>query len=535
MQGLSRFRGLLIAILIPYLWLAAVRLVSLDEGGETSADSYFHVGMADVFPEGCVAKTFPWMSLSLWTDRYYDKELLFHGILSVCRTYTHVLGLPLGPPFHVPALMFDLALIATFAMAAWSMRIPRIYFFVAALVVLCPFFTQRLLMLRPHVLAVTIMLAYCWHLTRVRRAWPSFVFGFVTAYSYSNPHFILLPAAVFAFLKFRTDRKLALFVPLATLAGLLAGLTLHPQFPNTFALWKIQCVDVIRQTVLQDSPIYLGTELYGPNLPMLGQNAAVFILALLNAFALRWFVSNVSLRKVPLDTALFLILQAVTTLGVFSSKRVMEYAWPFAVLATGLLCRDLLNAGFFKRFTDQIRQRALLGAHIAIAAAFCVFGIYMLRWVWPYQTRELRLFGQWAEKNLPVGINIANPNWSDFPVLFYSAPQFRYTLGIEPMFGYNAHPREVAKLEAFRTGRLMLTPRELRDLTQARFAFVSARSVDLARDMHLSGYYFVYQEDDGWLFDLEHVTAPPPASPPKSAPKPAPKPAPKKPAPKKKK
>jgi len=501
LQGLSKYRGVLIAILVPYLWLAAVRIVSLDEGGEAAADTYYHVAMGDLFPEGCVAKTFPWMTMSVWKDRFYDKELLFHGALSALRGVGRALGFSSEAPFHFPALALNLALISIFAFLARAMNIPRVYFFTAILVVMCPFFTQRLLMLRPHLLSMIIMLIFCWHLTRARKSWPAFVFGFFTAYAYSNPHLILVPAVVFAALTFRRNRRMAALIPLATLGGIVAGLTLHPQFPNTFELWKIQCVDVIRQAVLRESPVYLGTELYGPAPAWYAQNAAFFILLACNLLYLR----RARFRDLPFDTSFFLVLQVLAAVGVLFSKRVFEYGWPFAVIAAGLVFRDLSQAGFFGRFAARIRARALIGAHIALAAGFCIFGVYMLRWVWPYQTRELRDFPAWAARNLPAGTLIANPNWSDFPMLFYGSPQYRYSLGIEPMFGYNAMPEQVAKLEAFRTGRTMLAPAELRSLTKARYAFVGMRAWKLAYDMHRSGYYFVYQNEyEGWLFDLEH-------------------------------
>jgi len=510
LQRFSKYRGVLIAILIPYLWLAAVRLLSLDPGGEATNDSFYHVAMADRFPEACVSNTFPWTTMSIWKDHFYDKELLYHAALSGLRSYSRFLGLSLDPPFHFPALIFDLLLIGVFVMLATSLRIPKPYLFSTVLVMLCPFFTQRLLMLRPHVLAITIMLAYCWHLTSTRRLWLSFVFGFFTAYAYSNPHFILLPAAIFGLLTFRKELRMAWMVPLTTLAGLLAGLTLHPQFPNTFLLWKIQCVDVIRQTVLQESPVYLGTELYHPDPFWIRQNITFFMLLLLNGTGLCFLLHRIRLRDLSFDTSLFLILQIVTTLGVLVSMRVVEYGWPFAVLVTGLLFRDLLLNGFFERFTARVREKVALGLNAAVAIALLVFGFYVIRWVTPYQTRELLEFSdwasnsEWASKNLPAGTHIANPNWSDFPALFYSAPQFRYSLGIEPMFAYDAMPEKITKLEAFRTGGVMLSPQELAKLTQARFAFISMPAWRLAKDMHLSGYFFVYQGDDGWLFDLNH-------------------------------
>jgi hypothetical protein len=101
---------------------------------------------------------------------------------------------------------------------------------------------------------------------------------------------------------------------------------------------------------------------------------------------------------------------------------------------------------------------------------------------------------------------IANPIWSDFPLLFYSAPQFKYLLGIEPMFGYAVRPKAIAKLERFRTGEKMLDAWALRKLTGAPFAFVSSQGWQLARTMFEQNYPLLYQGEDGYLFDIRYET-----------------------------
>ena len=492
----------LLAALVPFLWLVVVRVNSLGQAGEVSIDSYYHVEMADRFPEACIARTFPWMTMSLWTDRFYDKELLFHAGLSGLRSLNRTLGLSADPPFHFPSLAFGLGLIATFTLFGIALRVPHMFFFTSALVALSPVFTQRLLMLRPHLLSIVIMLLFCWHLTRARSLWPSIVFGFVTSYAYSNPHLILMPAIVFGVIRFHGEHKLALSIPLATLAGLVAGLTLHPQFPNTFELWKVQSVDVVRQIMFNSAPVGLGSELSRPPLIWFGMNAAYFLFALLNIVALVLLHRRTPVRKLSFDTLFLVALQGMTTVGALLSQRMFEYGWPFALLASGLLLRDLIADGLGRQWRAQLQQRVRLSAHLAVVLVFCFFGIYMVRWVSPNQARELRSFGAWAARFAPPGTVIANLNWSDFPRLFYSAPHCRYLMGVEPMFTYTVAPEKFIKLEAFRAGVAMMSPREMRELTQASFVYFTKQHFYLAKKMINNHYQLAYQGEDGWVFDL---------------------------------
>ena len=186
------------AILIPFLWLCWVRMEASQAHSEIENDGYYHAMMADLFPEVCTARTFPYLTMSVWKDRFYDKELLYHAALSAVRRYSQALGLSLAPPFHVPALTFSLLVIASFVVAAGSWKIPRLPLFTILLVAVSPAFTYHLLMLRPHNLAIALMLLYCWQILRIkdaRRLWGPAIFGFLFAYAYSNPHVVLAPAS----------------------------------------------------------------------------------------------------------------------------------------------------------------------------------------------------------------------------------------------------------------------------------------------------------------------------------------------------
>ena len=94
--------------------LVAARLV-VPDGAENSADAYYHVARADAFPEVWRATAMPQMTMSLWHERFYDKELGYHLLLGVARRAATALGAAPGPPFHLEALAFSLALAALFA------------------------------------------------------------------------------------------------------------------------------------------------------------------------------------------------------------------------------------------------------------------------------------------------------------------------------------------------------------------------------------------------------------------------------------
>lgn len=495
----------LLAVVLPFLFLCWVRTEAVKPRTELEPDSFYHVMMADLFPEACVAKTFPHLTLSIWKEHFYDKELAFHMILSVIRRYAQMTGLNLSPPFHLPALLFGLLTVSAFFIVACLLRIPRVYLFVWLFVAISPFFTYRLLMLRPHHLALIFMLTYCLFLCRMndaKGAWKSVFFGFAAAYAYSQPHFLLLPALVYACLRWKERPQLLYMLPLSLIAGIIAGFTLHPQFPNTFIGWKVQSIDVIMQSLFERAHVYTGVELLPPDAQVLLENFGVYLLVALNAAGFHRLWKECGRRKLPVETVFFFVLQAVTVAGTFISRRAMEYACPFSILATGLVIRDWMDAGFFQEWAKKRLKLARDGLTVAAAILLLISGTIGIRNLRQWEFPELHGFSEWAGRSLPDGTVIANLIWGDFGMLFYSAPQFKYLMGLDPMFGYAYAPECVEKLEKFRTGQVSLTPLEVSELTESRFAFVPLRASPLAKLLIQQGFAVVYRGNDGWLFDL---------------------------------
>jgi hypothetical protein len=372
-------------------------------------------------------------------------------------------------------------------------------------------------MLRPHVTAIALMLVSCplFHATRTRRdLWRPLLMGAVFAWAYSNPHFVLLPACAFAAVKYRRAPKLAVALPLAAGAGIMLGYTLHPQFPNTFLNWKIQCVDVVLQSLSGRVPVRLGTELAPPNGRWFLQNAGVPLLFVTETLLLLRISKTAGTKRIGDPALAVYLVAAVANIGVLLAKRMMEYACPFTVLSAGLMLREWRQLDpVFNTGRAALIRRARPVAGLALAVGIGVAGCLHLRGTVKGNSRPLTQFADWTQKaQLPVGTLIANPVWSDFPLLFYTAPQYRYLVGLDPMFGYAYAPERMARLEQFRTGRLRLAPSELHELTGAQLAFVSEQAWQLARAMASQGYALIYQGPDGCVFNLQLLASPPPSA-----------------------
>ena len=235
-----RFLKIILGAGLGAIFMLGLRIATLSSGEDNSQDVYYHIALADFGPIVYTQKDFPILTMSCWRNTFSDKELTFHFILTGIRRAKRLMNLDMQPPFNSEYAIFVAMLMVSFVLVLSHYKVKHISLYVLALVCLSPFLMTRLPLLRPHLLAMTLIFFSCLFFDYVRswrRLWIPVVFGFVMAWSYSNPHFILLSAAVFSIVALRKDWRLAVAIPMTALLGIVLGFTLHPQFPNTFINW----------------------------------------------------------------------------------------------------------------------------------------------------------------------------------------------------------------------------------------------------------------------------------------------------------
>lgn len=495
--------SVIIAILVPLLMLQILRESAFS--AENSVDCYYHIAMADQGPGFYLQKTFPKLTMSVWTEKFSDKEMFYHFLLSLIRSYQNFLNLSLSPPFNFPALFFIGFLITAFVYTAHYFKIKNLVYYSLLLIFICPFFTNRILMLRPHTMSIALMLLCCPLVDSIkekRLMLRLFVFSAFVAWCYSNPHFILLPVVAFSVVKFKKDHILAILLPLVCIAGIAFGYLFHPQFPNTFINWKIQCIDVVYQALQSSRVVAIGTEFSRPGWIWMVKNLLPFILLICCLLGLINLYAKRSL-KLTANVFAFGIISTVAMFAVFLGIRAMEYAVPFSLLFAGSLLLEYKQTEVplpeWMQNPKIVKYGKIL--IISLAIAFLVFQSETLKK--KAVIEPLDDFAGWVqEEKIPKNTTIANLVWSDFPFLIYSCPQFNYLSGIDPMFSYAVAPEKVKKIEQFRIRKLKLTPKELSELVNARYAFVR-KPYNLGKVMEKRGFIAIYHGKDGWLFDLD--------------------------------
>ncbi|MBO4304950.1 MAG: hypothetical protein J6A21_10230 [Lentisphaeria bacterium] len=518
-NGKNAFREALVfalAFLLPVVLLCLLRVKCFSlHGGEPGTDGFYHAAMALRGPEVFAAKKFPFLAFSLWKETFADKELLYHillrGILLLQKAVTGATY-----PFTFPAMAFCSGALFAFLLLLKSLKVSgKKLLLCSILFSFCAFaFTYRFLMLRPHVFSMMFLFLACALFSApVPGGFPGrlagfFLLGFLYAWSYSNPHFLLLPMLFYAFFARKELSRKGLLFPAVVFAGLLAGYVFHPQFPNTFAVWKVQSLDAVL------SPLFYGRRLASklPPMEMMPGNFAWFRNAL-PFYALCYTSLYLFIRLREKErrekTELFtpqektvLALSLLFTLGTFFVLRAIEYALPFAVASFGVLLSrsEEEKSGFFAWKSSPGKVFALLGA-----AALCFLALdahLMLKS--NFNHKVPRKVAEFLEKHTPEGALVVNLDWGDFPAMFYANCRNTQLWGMDPAFSYAVSPATARKLEnlVLNSIRSVGADDSFHALTGADYAFVLSRREKFVRYLKECSWKAVYESEEGSVFAL---------------------------------
>lgn len=503
------------AFLLPLVWLTVLRVATVPVG-ESTQDAYYHAAMALRGPEAYLGKTFPWMETSIWHETFADKELLYHALMDGIFRIQRLFGVVLEPPFHFAAFCFLAFMTAGWLFAGTRLKIRPSLLFAGTLLLTmtCPNHLYRIEMLRPHILSIGAMLfmvgVMAMESPRRRLIFCGAV-SFLFAWSYSNPHFIVLVPLAFAICRTRSEGWRAWLCPALSLACVLTGLVAHPQFPNSFLIWKAQSWDALIAPMLRDAPLSKPTEMMSPTFAWHLYALPTYVLACVVLFGVVSLTERVGFRRAGANLYALLFLSMLFTLGVFTALRAIEYAVPFLSIAVLLLAERVLQ----ETPPDRVRKiwiacfSFLFGASLALG----VYSSAVFHRDCPKTLFHVaRNMNKWLKERLPDGASVVNLDWSDFPILFYSNPEFRWQWGMDPVFSYLKDPKKTLLLTSAypdpRYGGLP-DPREIAEATGALYGVLAWPRVQQARFLFESGWKLEAAwvnekgKEEGWVFRLD--------------------------------
>jgi hypothetical protein len=381
-------------------------------------DTAYHVVVGKLLREHGILHSFPWTPFSWLADHYADKELLFH-----------LLFVPFADLNWTTAAQIVGTLLGTTLLLAFYlvMRAEDVRF--AGLWTLIPLtssvlFLFRFVLVRPHLLSVTLSLLLLWAALRRKLlvlAAVSVIFPWAYVAFWQLP-FLLLVAAETA--RLLSGERVHWKSAVVVFAGIAVGLASHPNAANLLGVNWMSMADLL---FAHSWGKRVGFEVVGElnpyPLPAWVQGLSFSVLMTAAALIIAW--RN---RRKELVSLAFALAATGFCILTIKSARFAEYFVPFSVAAMALASRSIAW-----RFLPQV----IIGITIAWVA-----------WVQPnvlsnLSTRQNDMppdIARFLQQEIPPGAQVFDTDWDYTGWLMLTLPDRRFIVGLDHTFLYKKDP-----------------------------------------------------------------------------------------------
>jgi hypothetical protein len=385
-------------------------------------------------------KTLPQVEDLGWGSYYSDKEFFYHQLTGLAYRLAGDAGV-----IYLTLACTIIALLTLFLHAASSL--PVGVALVSSLTIFgIPYFTHRMLLVRPHCLAVLLFLLLNIFLLR-KKTWAVGVSCFLFALSY---HAFYVPLACLGLFYCANlfgggkEARESLKISLAGATGIAVGLLVNPYFPsNIISAWEIARIPGLMQGELAITKF--GNELY----PMPANTLLQFFFLPLGIFVLGLlFLGNTvsrKLRRLEFEWRFFYLVPLCLFFLIlaFKSPRATEYLVP----AAGLLLVLLL---------EQVRPWRMLayGIFTLVSGVFALVAAGEFADSLKLPPRPWALQAEHTLGFLPRGAKVYNCEWDSTPALLYYRPDLRFVDILDPSLLYFSRRDKFRVREALGRGEV---------------------------------------------------------------------------------
>lgn len=479
-------------------------------------DAYYHMTITQIMlDQRTIVTDFQWLQFTTLTEAFVDHHLLYHLLLlPFVAAFGQTVGLKIATALLGGAVMTVFYLLLKNRGVSFAS--------VWCVLLLCFYdFSFRMSLGKANSLSLIFLLVgFVLLCTKQYRAIALVSFFYVWAYGGFAQ--LLIMSLLYALLELVSDVRKNGWpslqkmwnlsrLPRNTTLGMIAGLIIHPSFPQNISfLWEqFFHIGVINY---QDS-IGVGGEWYP-----YGVSELFFLSLPLTAIALLAIALTFIYRKSWRSETLLAGAMAIFFLGLsLKSRRYIEYAIPWTVLWTALTAHhagstEQLRTWMLKRFRrGGVLTRSVLGtcAIVAMSGVF-ILGLSSLSSLERQYTRGIPFsrmsgVGTWLEHNAPRNALIFHDDWDVFPLLFHHAPSMRYIVGLDPTFMYRFDPDMyrtwVAVTQGAQTADLHAT---IKEDFGASYVVIDHDHIEMRRSIVAAqGFALVYEDGDGAIYAVE--------------------------------
>ncbi len=381
-------------------------------------DTPYHVAVGQLIRKHGILHAFPWTPFSWLADNYTDDKLLFHLM------FVPLSGLPWETAARIVGTLAGAAILAALylILRAEQVRFPGLWTFLA--LASSQYFIYRFLLVRPHLLSITLAPVFLWAAVRGRYvvlAAVSVVYPWSYIAFWQLPCLLLVASEAARLLAGGQVRWRSAAV---SLAGIAAGVAIHPNAENLLEYnWIVMSEVLFKAGWLHKTGFDMGIEL--EPYPLLGWvlGLMVNVFMIVAAAISAW-------RNRKKDVVLLAF--ALAALGFFAltvkSGRFLEYFVPFSAAA-------------FALSTRFITWRFLLPAIFGVSMVYTVGLGYPVAWKLMKEPEKMSpRVASFFRQQIPPGSQVFTTTWDVTGLLLVTLPERYFLVALDPTLFYLKDP-----------------------------------------------------------------------------------------------
>lgn len=383
-------------------------------------DTAYHFSVGQLIGKQGFLQSFPWTRFSWQFDHYADKEFLFHLL------FVPLGGLGFVTASRVVGVIGGALVLTTLYLVLRGERVR--YAGVWALLPLgASVFVYRFAQVRPQLLSIALALIVLWAYSRRRLrilAVAALLYPLTYVAFWQIPLILVVAAEAARFL----NRERFCWKPAATLvAGIVAGVALHPNASNLLAINWIHMTDILLHNAWGSKVEFNMGEEFDPfPLVVWVQYLAVTALMAGAALMLAWRERKKDLF--PLACALAMLIFWLLTIR---TNRFLEYFVPLSALALAVATRSL-NIRFL---APSLLGISLLYTLTLGTTPFRNLASFDLK-NWYMEPKVAAFF----REQIPVGAKVFTTGWEYTGSLLLNLPDRYYMVALDPTLLYKRDP-----------------------------------------------------------------------------------------------
>jgi hypothetical protein len=375
-------------------------------------DTAYHIAVARIIAQHGILHSFPWTEFSWLADHYADKELLFHLLFVPLQSLDLTLASRIIGTLSASALLYALYVV----LDREGVRLAGLWAVLP--LVASSIFLVRMAVVRPYVLAVALVIIMLRAAARQQflvLALAGLIFPWLYVAFWQLPLIVLSCAEMARLL---AGKPLRWQPAVVVLAGILAGVALHPNSANLFGVSWINMTEMlVKNTWGGHDKLIMGAELLPFSLGQWGVWMAVCTALGATGCVLAWRdkrQGNETLLTFALATAGFALL--TVTSGKFA-----EYFVPVSVVTMALASQRL--------------SRFLLPTLFVVSLVYTLLCSRQTLTTLASQQDDLPpALAKVMRENIPPGAHVFSHDWDRTGRFMLELPDRYFMVALDPTF-----------------------------------------------------------------------------------------------------